>query len=219
MNTSVDLTKSIEAASPQLNSDDLIGRSITIKITKVGLLAGDQPVAVSYEGDQGKPWKPSKGMRRVLVHNWGSDGNQYIGRSLTLFRDEKVAFGGLAVGGIRISHMSNLDGPVTMSLTASRASKKPFTVQPLGDVAPKKADATPEQKKASAQKKADAIIAMVNASKSDAILQDILDAQKDSIVRLENGYSEIAATITAAVEAKRDTFDADAGPINEELPI
>jgi hypothetical protein len=70
-------------------------------------------------------------MRRVLVTVWGPDGNQYVGRSLTLYRDEKVQFGGMAVGGIRISHMSNIDREMTMALTASRASKRPFTVKPL----------------------------------------------------------------------------------------
>ena len=130
--TALDLTPTIIAKSDQLNSDDLIGRSITIKITKVALLAGDQPVALSYEGDNGKPYKPGKSMRRVLSHVWGLDGNAYVGKSLTLYRDEKVIFGGAAVGGIRISHMSGITEPITMSLTASRASKKPFTVRPLG---------------------------------------------------------------------------------------
>lgn len=216
MNAAVDMTGTILAKSDQLNSDDLMGRSITITITKVGLLAGDQPVAISYDGDQGKPWKPSKGMRRVLVHNWGSDGNRYIGRSLTLFRDEKVAFGGLAVGGIRISHMSDIDGPVTMSLTASRASKKPFTVQPLGEVK-KTIEASPEQKKAAAKKKADGIVSMIAESKNDSVLADILEANKDIIARLENGYSELSAAIKAAVDLRRNEFDVDAE--ETELPV
>lgn len=118
--------------SDQLNADDLIGgRTMTIKITAVSILAGEQPVALSYEGDNGKPYKPGKSMRRVLVTVWGSDGNKYVGRSLTLYRDEKVKFGGEIVGGIRISHMSDIAEPFTMALTATRASRKPFTVHPL----------------------------------------------------------------------------------------
>lgn len=119
--------------SDQLNADDLIGGQIkTIKITKVAILAGEQPVALHYEGDNGKPYKPGKSMRRVLVSVWGDDGNLYIGRSMTLYRDEKIKFGGEIVGGIRISHMSHITESVTMALTATRASRKPFTVQPLG---------------------------------------------------------------------------------------
>lgn len=139
-----DLSKTIIAKSDQLNSDDLIGRSITIKVTKVSLLAGEQPISIHYEGDEGKPWKPCKSMRRVLVGLWGSDGNAYIGRSLTLYRDETVIFAGAPVGGIRISHMSHIDGEKKLSLTVTRASKKPFIVRPLAvSAAPAAPEAAP----------------------------------------------------------------------------
>lgn len=126
-----DLRATIIPKSDQLNADDLIGTTKTIKITKVSLAAGEQPIAINYEGDNGKPYLPCKSMRRVLVNVWGPDGNSYIGRSLTLYRDEKVKFGGLDVGGIRISHMSHIDKEITMALTATRANRKPFTVKPL----------------------------------------------------------------------------------------
>lgn len=127
----VDITKTTVAKSDQLNADDLIGNPVTIQINRVNLLGGDQPVAIGYEGDNGKPWKPCKSMRRVLVHVWGGDGSKYVGRLLTLYRDPSVSFGGQAVGGIRISHMSDIDGPITLSLTVTRNVKKPYTVQPL----------------------------------------------------------------------------------------
>jgi len=50
---------------------------------------------------------------------------------MTLFRDPTVSWGGQAVGGIRISHMSHIDKPVQMALTATRGNKKPWTVKPL----------------------------------------------------------------------------------------
>lgn len=126
------MLKTIAPKSDQLNADDLTGCTKTIKVTKVSILGDDaQPIAINFEGDNNKPYKPCKSMRRVLVNVWGSDGNAYIGRSMTLYRDDKVMFGGVAVGGIRISHMSNIDKPVTMALTAAKASRKPFTVQPL----------------------------------------------------------------------------------------
>lgn len=127
----IDVTTTTAPKSDQLNSDDLIGRTMTIKVTKVSLLGGEQPFAINFEGDNGKPYKPCKSMRRVMVQIWGPDGNAYIGRSMTLYRDEKVTFGGGAVGGIRISHMSHMEGPITMALTASKANRRPFTVQPL----------------------------------------------------------------------------------------
>jgi len=124
--------------SDQLNADDLIGGQYkTIKITKVSLLAGEQPIAINYDGDNGKPWKPCKSMRRVLINVWGGDGNKYIGRSLTLYRDDSVKFGGVDVGGLRISHMSDITEPKTMAITATRANRKPFTVKPLTTQQPK----------------------------------------------------------------------------------
>lgn len=133
----IDMRKTVAPKSDQLNSDDLIGQSQTITVTKVSLMSEpDQPIAIYFDGDNGKPYKPCKSMRRVLINVWGVDGTAYVGRSMTLYRDEKVMFGGAAVGGIRISHVSHIDAPVTMALTATRANRKPFTVKPLIVAAP-----------------------------------------------------------------------------------
>lgn len=139
-----DLRSTIAVKSDQLNADDLLDAPRTIRITKVYANPGspDQPIAVSFEGDDGKPYLPCKIMRRVLVHLWGDNGNAFIGRSLTLYRDDKVRFGGLEVGGIRISHASHIDEDVTMALTITRANRKPFTVKPL--IEPKSVD-TPKR--------------------------------------------------------------------------
>lgn len=127
-----DLRSTIVPKSDQLNADDLIGGDKTITITKVSLLGeSDQPVAIHFEGDGGKPYKPCKSMRRVMVNVWGHDGAKYAGRSMRLFLDQDVKFGGAKVGGIRISHMSNMDKEMTMALTAAKASRKPYTVKPL----------------------------------------------------------------------------------------
>jgi hypothetical protein len=138
----IDLRSTIRPRSDQLNSDDLLVGPLTIKIVDVTAGDGDQPVSLHFEGDGGKPYKPCKSMRRVLVHCWGPDGKEYVGRSLSLYCDDKVQFGGQTVGGIRISHMSHIDKPKTMALTATRAQRKPFTVQPLAVV--EKADKVAE---------------------------------------------------------------------------
>jgi len=133
---STDMSQTILAKSDQMNADDLIGRNQTIKISDVRVVAGEQPVAISYEGDNGKPWKPCKTMCRVLVGAWGKDGKNYIGKSLTLHRDPTVTYGGMAVGGIRISHMSDISKPLSMALSATKKSKKVYTVEPLEAAAP-----------------------------------------------------------------------------------
>jgi hypothetical protein len=127
----MNITDTIHPKSDQLNADDLICGPKTITITSVKIAMGEQPVSIHYEGDDGKPYKPGKSMRRVLVQLWGNDSANYTGRSLTLYRDESVQFGGVMVGGIRISHASHIERPVTMALTTTRARRAPFTVQPL----------------------------------------------------------------------------------------
>lgn len=128
----ISILETIAPKSDQLSADDFIGKHPkTIKITKVSIVKGEQPATFNYEGDEGKPYKPGLSMRRVIIHGWGDDATKYVGRSLTLYRDEKVRFGGMDVGGIRISHMSHIDHGFTLALTATRANKKPFTVKPL----------------------------------------------------------------------------------------
>ena len=126
------MLETIIPKSDQLNADDLLGgRTLTIKISRVSILAGEQPVALHYEGDNGKPYKPCKSMRRVVVTIWGPYANLYVGRRMTLYRDENVMFGGIAVAGIRISHISGIDREHTIALTASRAIRKLYTVKPM----------------------------------------------------------------------------------------
>jgi len=127
----MDITATLAPKSNQLNTDDLIAGPRTITITKVSAGNAEQPVAVHFEGDEGKPWYPCKSMRRVLVAAWGADASQYIGRRVTLFRDPEVQYGGIKVGGIRVSHLSDLDGPLSIALTVTRQKRAPYRVQPL----------------------------------------------------------------------------------------
>jgi hypothetical protein len=129
----MNLAATIIPKSDQLNADDLIAGPRTIRITEVRQLTGEQPVAIHYEGDNGRPYKPGKSMRRVLVTIWGDDSAAYIGRRLTLYRDPSIKFGGDDVGGIRISHASHIAEPHTMALTVTRGKRKPYRVDVLAD--------------------------------------------------------------------------------------
>jgi hypothetical protein len=127
-----DMRAVIIPKSDQINSDDLIGGPITITVTKIEIRPGtEQPVSIGFKDDNGKPYKPCKSMCRVMVSMWGADANSYIGRSMTLYRDPAVKWGGMDVGGIRISHMTDIAEAHTMALTATKGSRKPFTVNPL----------------------------------------------------------------------------------------
>ena len=127
----MDISKTIEAKSDQLNADDLIGTSKILKITDIKMIAGDQPVSIFYEGDNGKPYKPSKGMRRVLIAAWGTDSAQFIGRSLKVYNDASVKWAGQEVGGIRISAMSDIPGPLKIALTLAKGKRVPYSVEVL----------------------------------------------------------------------------------------
>ena len=132
----MNLAQTIIPKSDQLNADDLIAGPRTIKITELRSGSAEQPVSIHYEGDAGRPYKPCKSMRRLLIAIWGEDGKAYAGRRITLFRDAAVRFGSDETGGIRISHASHISGPQTLALTVTRGKRKPYTVQPLPDEAP-----------------------------------------------------------------------------------
>lgn len=127
----MDLSKSIEPRSDQLNADDLIAGPQTVTITGVSAGTAEQPVNVELAEYPGRPFRPSKSMRRVLVAAWGKDSTAYAGQSLTLYRDPEVTFGRDKVGGIRISHMTGINGPLEIMLTRTRGKRAPFVVQPL----------------------------------------------------------------------------------------
>lgn len=145
MSDIANLSDTIIAKSDQLNSDDLLGGSRNITVTAVKRSnSPDQPVSVHFDGDNGKPYKPCKSMRKVLIFAWGENGADWIGRSMTLFNDPEVKFGGIKVGGIRISHLSHIDQAIAISLTATKGKKAPITIKKL--VVEKKREPEPEQK-------------------------------------------------------------------------
>jgi hypothetical protein len=199
----VNLLNTIAPKSDQLNADDLIGRTLTIKVTKVAISGTpEQPIAISYEGDGGKPYMPCKSMRRVLVQLWGGDGNAYVGRRMSLYRDDKVQFGGAAVGGIRISHMSDIEAPVTMALTATRANRKPFTVKPLArEAAPE--EAAPSKSKITPEQWANAQIKILNALDNADGFTDWLAANGKAMAKLKASDESTWATLNEIVSEVR----------------
>ena len=128
----IDMTETIAPKSDQLNADDLIGAPRTITVTRVTGGDGDQPVSIHYERDGGKPFKPCKTMRRVLMAAWGPYASRdYPGRSMTLYRDDRVTFGGLEVGGIRISHLSHIDKEMLVVVLKTKGKKAGIKIHPL----------------------------------------------------------------------------------------
>jgi hypothetical protein len=134
--TAPDMTASIAPRSDQQNFDDYLTGPKTVCIEKVTRGTVEQPVEIHLVEFPGKPYKPSKSMRRVLVSAWGPDASTYAGRRLRLYGDPDVKFGGQTVGGIKISHLSHIDKKLTLSLTSTRGKRSPFVVEPLQDEPP-----------------------------------------------------------------------------------
>lgn len=206
-----DMTTVIQPKSDQINADDLIGRNMTITIRDVQIRGGqEQPVSIYFEGSD-KAFRPCKSMSRVLVNVWGPDAKKYIGRSLTLYRDPSVKWGGLEVGGIRISHMSDIENSMTMALTATKGSRKPFVVKPLTIAAP----AAPEDKAAAWT---EGFIGAVQAIADAATLEALIAKNKKTLDRLKAERPELASKTDFAIETMRTGFsDPFAGRSDDDM--
>ncbi len=125
-----------EPRSDQWNADDFVGgiaRTFTIARVKEG--AAEQKYDIVLEGNE-RVWRPPLTVLRILIAAWGDVAEDWVGRRVTLFRDDSIRFGPNEVGGIRISHLSHIDKPMRIALSDKRGSRKAHTVQPLPDAAP-----------------------------------------------------------------------------------
>ena len=127
----MDLSRTVIPKSDQINFEDVQSVGITAEIKSVRAGNSEQPVWIDLIGFDGRPYKPSKSMRRVLIGGWGSDGHSWVGKSLTLIGDPNVKFGGVAVGGIKIQAMSHVDGDFSMMLSVSRGKRAEHRVRKL----------------------------------------------------------------------------------------
>jgi hypothetical protein len=125
------LRHTIVPKSDQLNAEQLLPGPMTLTVTDVRLGTEDQPLSIHYQDDNGRPFKPCKTMRKVLIFAWGEDGRDWPGRSMTVYNDPNVKFGGASVGGIRISHLTHIDRDISLSLTATKGKKSAHIIKPL----------------------------------------------------------------------------------------
>lgn len=186
-----DMSSIIEPKSDQMNADSLISGPRTITITEVDIRPGtEQPCSIFFQGDEGKPWKPCKSMARVLVAAWGPDAKAYVGRSVTLYRDPSVKWGGMEVGGIRISHMTHIERDMMMALTATKGKRAPYTVKVLQAQQPAPAE-IPESEARAALEAATDLEALERAWKSKSMaphrtaLKDVVAARKEALTPAE----------------------------------
>lgn len=122
-----------EPRSDQWNADDFVGgpRTFTVAGVKVG--TAEQKYDIELVEGEGRAWRPPLTVLRILIAAWGNEASAWVGQRVTLYRDDSVKFGNDAVGGIRPSHLSGIDKPLTVALTATRGKRAKHTVQPLPD--------------------------------------------------------------------------------------
>ena len=190
------LRDTITPKSDQLNADDLIAGPVTVRIEAVKRSASpDQPIDVMIAGH--RPFRPCKSMRRVLIAVWGDQGADWVGESMTLYCDPAVKFGGVAVGGIRISHMTGIDKPVDLMLTTTRSKRSVYTVQPL-----RVAQKQPPAQSAPAWTY-DEIIAALGSCEDAERFADLRDAGRSIYSTLDKDQK---SALTKAINAVKDTL-------------
>lgn len=177
----MDIAETTAPRSDQQNFDDYLAGERTVTIAAVTPGTAEQPVNIELLEYPGRPYKPNKSMRRVLVVAWGRESTEYVGRRLTLKGNPEVKWGGKPVGGIEIAAMSNLAVPVTVHLTATRGQRRTFTVQPLPE-----RDWNRDLKLAGTN--IEAVILLGKAAKLSQVTPDVI---KDITAR----YNELKATV------------------------
>lgn len=130
MNDVTDLSRYVVAKSDQLNAEDLLAGPITVTVQAVRASDTDQPISILIDGGR-QPYKPCKTMLRLLIFSWGKSGNDWVGRSMTLYNDRDVTWGGVKVGGIRISHLSHIDSDFVLALSEKKGKRKLYHVKKL----------------------------------------------------------------------------------------
>lgn len=124
----IELQKSIEAKSPQIDADDLVSGltlDLTIKAVQRGP-SNEQPVQIVCEETE-KFYRPSKTYRRALIGCFGDDPVNWIGQRIRLIRNPDTMFGGLKVGGLEVSHAS-ISAPMVFMLQAKRGKKSAVSI-------------------------------------------------------------------------------------------
>lgn len=200
------LSEALAPRSDQLNADDLIAGPRTLKITGVRITRDgrETKIIINYEGDNGKPWKPCKTMGRAMVMVWAvpdTEPDKMVGRSVRVYRDPKVKFGDQGeVGGIRISHMSHIDKPVSIKLTVSQGKKGMFNFAPL----PSEVDSKPRQ--TADQWAAEHIAAVQDAETLDA-LEALIKRGVGAVGRLNEQNKPLADKVVDAYASRRGQLE------------
>jgi len=138
----MDISDTLTPKSDQIDAVELSDGPRTVTITKVTRGSAEQPVNIHVE-EFDRPWRPAKGVRRLLAAAWGTDTQTWVGQRATIYLDTSVKYGGKEVGGVRVSALSGIDKPMTLPMVITRTVIQQVTIKPLP--AETRQTITPEQ--------------------------------------------------------------------------
>jgi hypothetical protein len=129
----MDISKALVAKSDQLNASDLTGSPIVATIAAVRRGDAVKPVIIDLVGMEGRPWKPSKGMLRVIAHGWGVESDTWVGRAVKLVNNPEVIYAGEKVGGVEVIAMSHIAADFSIPVRISQKKVKQHSVSVLAE--------------------------------------------------------------------------------------
>jgi hypothetical protein len=125
----------IEIKTDQLNYEHFLGGSITFKVARIGSKKdqGKKKLLIYMEGHDGTPFVPCMGMIKCLSSpdGWGEKLADWVGRSITLFGDSKVMYGGKEIGGVRVSHISHIAADYVTKIAERRGVRIDYLIRKL----------------------------------------------------------------------------------------
>ena len=205
-----DMSSVIVPKSDQLNAEDFLAGPANYTIEAVDISPGtEQPVSIRLVGEK-RVWRPCKSMSRVLVSAWGPDARVYQGRAVTLYRDPKVKWGGMEIGGIRISHLSHIEREMLLQLTATKGKRAPHIVKPLSVDTPTQEDRGLKWTKGFISKLSNAV---------DRVeVEQVIEAGKARMSELAEKRPELHAECDAAIGDARRRFEPNHGTLSDDNP-
>lgn len=129
----VDIRAATKPKSDQLNYETFLTGPQTFTVSKVTPGDRDHPVFIHMNECPATPYKPSKGMLKCIAQpdGWGDKSSQWVGKSITLYGDPTVIYGGVEVGGIKVAALSDINGDYETLISARRGVRKPHLIKKI----------------------------------------------------------------------------------------
>ena len=139
--TEMNIREFITIKSDRMNYEDFITGPQSFTIERLGKKndQGNDRLLIFMKGRPDTPFWVPKGMAKCLANpsGWGNAPfSEWIGRSMTLFGEPTVVYGGKELGGVRISHISHIDAPYTTKISLRRGVRIDYEIQKMASDLP-----------------------------------------------------------------------------------